>query len=115
MKSFRLWAALGLSLLLSACSAPKLDLATGTDPNLIERAQAGDPYAMGVLGANYRRGEGLVRDYEKARLWLERSAAKENPIGLYNLAILHKEGTGLPPNPAKAQELILRSLPGLQA
>ena len=56
------------------------------------RAESGDAYYQGVLGAIYRRGETGETDYQKAFKWLKLSSEQGDPIGLYNLATLYEAG-----------------------
>ncbi|MBU8933982.1 MAG: SEL1-like repeat protein [candidate division Zixibacteria bacterium] len=59
---------------------------------IVRRAESGDAYYQGVLGAIYRRGETGETNYEKAYQWLKLSSDNGNPIGLYNLAALYESG-----------------------
>jgi len=68
-------------------SAESIDFET-----ISSRAEKGDAYYQGVLGAIYRRGETGETDYQKAYKWLKLSSDQDNPIGLYNLSILYELG-----------------------
>jgi len=64
--------------------------------SIILKAENGDAYFQGVLGAIYRRGETGEINYKKAYKWLKLSSDQGNPIGMYNLAVLYEQGIGIP-------------------
>ena len=100
LKSLLLLIAVLLSCPIICTGASIVDLET-----IKTRAEQGDAFAQGVLGAIYRRGEAGEIDYQKAYLWLKKSAAQGNPIGLYNLATLYEAGFAVPKDSARAAEL----------
>lgn len=70
-----------------------------------EQAQKGDAYYQGLLGFHLRKGDQLKKDFETACKWLKLSAEQQNPIGLYNLAVLYESGNFVKKDKNKAKEL----------
>ena len=57
------------------------------------------------LAMGYQFGQGVDRDYAKAREWYERAAAKGSASALRQLAELHAGGLGLRLDTTRAREL----------
>ncbi|WP_171060739.1 caspase family protein [Poseidonocella sp. HB161398] len=67
-----------------------------------ERGHPEDAYNAGVI---YLTGtDTMPPDLERARLWLERSAAQDYPSAFDRLGILYRDGLGVPADPARANE-----------
>src|SRR5262249_200141 len=64
----------------------------------------GDTNAMRNLGYLYVEGQGVARDYLKAREWYKKAADKGNADGMNGLGTLYHEGLGVPQDYAKARE-----------
>src|SRR5262249_19587952 len=56
---------------------------------LEEAAAKGDAHAMFRLGLLYEHGEGVARDYAKAREWYEKAAAKGDAGAMNNLGVVY--------------------------
>jgi TPR repeat protein len=78
-----------------------------------QKAENGDAYYQGVLGEIYRRGDELEKNYDEALEWIKKSAEKENPIGLYNLAAMYFYGHNIEKDTEKAEQLFRKSFSGL--
>ncbi len=68
---------------------------------------AGDPFAMGVLGHFYmtqNAQHGFKLDLQQALYWSTESAKRGNGLGMFNLAVIHYEGLGVPKSLAKASQ-----------
>jgi TPR repeat protein len=72
---------------------------------LEEAAAKGDATAMVKLGVLYANGEGVARDYAKAREWWEKAAAKGDAKAMANLGLLYSNSDGVAQDYAKAREL----------
>jgi hypothetical protein len=94
-------------LLATVSLAQTLDTAISS---LTEKATSGDAYAQAVLGMHYRFGFNVDLDQTKALEYMRKSAVQENPIGLYNLAIMTEKGEGLEKNTDEAAVLYKQSL-----
>ncbi|MCK4252229.1 SEL1-like repeat protein [candidate division WOR-3 bacterium] len=79
-----------------------------------QKAEAEDSYYQGVLGEIYYRGERGEEDYQKALHWLQLSAEKEHPIGLFNLGYMCILSEYVPPDTLNCEDLFSRAFPGLQ-
>lgn len=77
---------------------------------LLEKAaQLGHADAQNHLGVDYRRGEGVPKDIEKAVYWFRKAIEQNNPKAMRNLGQLYKEGEEIPKDIKKAVELIMRA------
>jgi TPR repeat protein len=56
-------------------------------------AQAGDPKAQGVIGAMYRKGQGVARSSAHAFMWFSMAAARGDPKAKADLHEVSKEMT----------------------
>ena len=52
----------------------------------------------------YQNGEGVAKDYVKAREWYEKAAAAGESYAMNNLGLLYQNGLGVPQDYAKARE-----------
>lgn len=92
--------------------ADQLDAKDQVEANTIFRhgAEIGSAGAMNNLGVQYARGRGgLQQDFQKAREWYERSAAKGYPKATENLAFLYFNGEGVERNLDKARMLFTQA------
>ena len=64
----------------------------------------GDETSMYNLGILFQNGQGVTRDYAKAREWFEKAAAKGNTDAMVNLGVLFEYGQVGPQDYAKAHE-----------
>jgi TPR repeat protein len=55
------------------------------------------------------QGWGVPQDYSQARYWLTKSAAANDRLGLYNLALMDERGLGGPTDMSSAISLYKRS------
>jgi len=81
---------------------------------IVERAERGDAYYQGVLGAIYRRGERGEADLEEALKWLTLSAEQGDPIGLFNLGLMYRYGQGVDGDTVRAERLLIEALPRMK-
>jgi len=73
-------------------------------------AAAGHRRAQINAGTMYLRGEGTARDLIRARAWLEKAAAQDDPYALYALGRAMDEGQGAAlPDPVRAADLYRRA------
>jgi TPR repeat protein len=74
---------------------------------MLRRAEAGDGWAMWILGLWYRRGEkGLAKDEAKAFEWFEKSHEAGNECGTGSLCTCYLYGMGVPKCPMRANTLL---------
>ena len=59
---------------------------------------------MNGIGVLYQNGEGVAKDYVKAREWFEKAAATGEGYAMNNLGRLYQNGLGVPHDYAKARE-----------
>ncbi|MBI2419788.1 MAG: sel1 repeat family protein [Ignavibacteriales bacterium] len=59
---------------------------------LVQKANAGDPFAQHELGLRYLIGDGFETDTLKSILWIRKAADQELPSASYNLAIFYNNG-----------------------
>lgn len=69
---------------------------------LVEMAGFGHLGAMEALGINYYKGQGIERDYSRARFWLEKAARGGLPLSMHYLGSMYLTGQGLEPDFIKA-------------
>lgn len=92
--------------------ADQLDAKDQAEATTIFRysAEIGSASAMNNLGVQYARGRGdLQQDFQKAREWYERSAAKGYPKATENLAFLYFNGAGVERDLDKARMLFTQA------
>jgi TPR repeat protein len=63
-----------------------------------------DANAMFNLGKRYESGDGVAKDYDKAREWYEKAAAKGDPAAMTRLGVLYHNGLGVAQDYATARE-----------
>jgi len=68
--------------------------------------QKGGAIGCAGLGLMYLNGQGVKRDYPKAKELLEQAAAQGNALGQVILGMMYLIGQGVEENPAKAKELL---------
>jgi len=64
----------------------------------LPRAEAGDPDFQNLIGFMLFFGEGLAMNRPQAHLWFHRAADQGHVLARRNLAIMHRLGTGGPPD-----------------
>ncbi|KAG4066402.1 hypothetical protein HA402_007038 [Bradysia odoriphaga] len=64
------------------------------------------PSGMCAEGHKYQHGMGVTQDYQIAAQWFAKAAAEGSAEGLYNLAILTKEGKGVKIDVAESVRLL---------
>lgn len=79
-----------------------------------QHAAQGDPYYQGLLGSLLRKGERGQKDLPAAAQWLQLSAAKGDPLGLYNLAVMYESGSFLKEDKKQAQDLYRKAFKGMK-
>ncbi|MDC5928278.1 tetratricopeptide repeat protein, partial [Proteus mirabilis] len=72
------------------------------DVPLCDKAKQGDSEAQVNLGVMYALGQGVEKDYAKAKIWYEKSASQGNSLAQHNLGVLYNYGLGVPQDYAKA-------------
>ncbi len=53
-------------------------------------AKEGDSYAQGYLGELYNYGYGVEKNKTIAEVWYRKSAAQNNPMGMYGIGLIYK-------------------------
>ena len=76
---------------------------------LLKKAEAGDAEAQCKLAGAYREGRGIEKNDGESRKWLNRSAASGFAIAELILARDLIEGSTLPKDPGKAEQLLLQA------
>ena len=84
-------------------NASKIAPPNAPEPGPADTSQ--DATAMYNLGLRYANGEGVPRDYGKARELYEKAAAKDNTDAMTNLGTLYQFGDGVAQDYGKAREL----------
>ncbi|MEP2029782.1 MAG: caspase family protein [Paracoccaceae bacterium] len=79
---------------------------TQTVDLLLSAAALGDSYALTATGIMLTSGQGLRKNDEMAREWLDRAADLGNGLAMANLGILYRDGLGGERNLAKARSLL---------
>jgi TPR repeat protein len=64
-------------------------------PELVKKAEAGDPYAQFNLGNAYYKGNGVPQDYKEAVKWYTKSAEQGFADAQCNLASCYHKGEGV--------------------
>lgn len=72
-------------------------------------AEKGDVFAQYRLGRMHFRGEGVLRDYEEAIVWTQKSAEAGHPLAQFNLARAYYYGEGVEADYIKAHEWYLKA------
>lgn len=93
-----------LPMLLSAChSKPAATPERDTLASVVQAAEQGDAKAQMRMGIIYDNGlEGRLQDYAQAARWYRMAALQGLPEAQNNLAVLYKDGQGLPQDYAQA-------------
>lgn len=76
---------------------------------LIRKAESGDSDAQNGLGVAFHNGDGVERDYQKAREWYLKAAEQNNMYALSNLGKLYKNAFGVEKDLNKAFEYFLKA------
>ncbi|HQL21794.1 MAG TPA: tetratricopeptide repeat protein, partial [Opitutaceae bacterium] len=71
------------------------------------RADRGDVAAMIEVGLAYHRGDGVPVDYAKAMDWYLKAYDKADGDALNNIAVMYRDGLGVPKNTKVAYLLLL--------
>lgn len=74
-----------------------------------EAARMGDAEAQCCMGCCYRNGYGTVVDYQKARLWYDKSSNNGCIRAMRHIARTYEEGLGVPQSYEKAAEWYLKA------
>ena len=93
-----------LPMLLSAChSKPTASSSAAPVASVVQAAEQGDAKAQMRMGIIYDNGlEGRLQDYAQAARWYRMAALQGLPEAQNNLAVLYKDGQGLPQDYAQA-------------
>jgi hypothetical protein len=73
---------------------------------LLSAAALGDSYALTATGIMLTSGQGLRKNDEMARQWLDRAADQGNGLAMANLGILYRDGLGGERDLSKARSLL---------
>ncbi|KAG9242603.1 hypothetical protein BJ878DRAFT_464063 [Calycina marina] len=65
--------------------------------------------AAGYLGKMFLRGEGVEQSYDKAKIWFKRGMSANDAGSQYNMALMCRDGLGVPKNSVMAQQLFQAS------
>jgi TPR repeat protein len=99
-RSFSLWAAVALLLMVSEAWAQSSGAAPaqtkGIDPALLAKATAGDATSQTLVGGAYLTGDGVPEDYTQAALWWRKAAEQGDAVAEFMLGSLYREGQGVP-------------------
>lgn len=76
---------------------------------LVQKANAGDPFAQHELGLRYLTGDGFETDTAKSIIWIKKAADQELPSANYNLAIFYNNGYQNEWNPFTAYQYFRRA------
>jgi TPR repeat protein len=78
---------------------------------LVERAarQGNDRVSQNALGNFYARGYGKPQNLRLARVWYQESAQQGDASGNFNLAVLYRDGIGVPRDNARAKSYFLEA------
>lgn len=68
--------------------------ATGIDPALLARANAGNAAAQVQVGEAYEAGKGVERDPNQAAAWYRKAADQKSIDAELHLAVLYRDGAG---------------------
>lgn len=68
----------------------------------IKEVELENDQAMANIGLMYLRGEGVDKDFTKAKEWFEKSAVYDNDSGTYNLALMYQSKIGVDEDIEKA-------------
>lgn len=68
------------------------------------KAKAGNVNAQFELGAMYHDGQGVAKDFPKAKEWFEKAAAQNDPRAQFNLGVMYYTGESVKKDYKKAQE-----------
>jgi TPR repeat protein len=78
-------------------------------------AEKGDAYSEAVYGHFCGQDSyPFTQNYGYARAWLERSAGRSHPLGLFFLGRMYERGEGIEEDADKATELMKKAVPGLK-
>ena len=77
---------------------------------LLNAAATGDASSQTAVGTMLAQGVFWQKSYFLARLWLGRAADQNNPYALTNLAVIYKDGLGVPVDMETAQTLLKRAV-----
>jgi TPR repeat protein len=64
-------------------------------PELVKKAEAGDPKAQSLLGCCYLDGKGVAVDFSQAYMWFTKSAEQGNASGQNGLGCCYHAGEGV--------------------
>ena len=76
---------------------------------LIRKAESGDSNAQNSIGVAFHNGDGVERDYQKARNWYLKAAEQNNMNALYNLGRLYVLALGVEKDLEKSFGYFLRA------
>ncbi len=77
---------------------------SGIDPNLMTKANAGNPEAQFHIGVQYELGARINMDPAQAAAWYRKAADQGFAPAQHSLGVLYEYGSGVPNNPATAAE-----------
>jgi len=76
---------------------------------ITSEADRGDAAAQTQLGILYVEGDGVTRDYKKARAWFERAGKQNYADAEYNLGVMYSNGDGVARDNEKARHWFEKS------
>lgn len=102
-------------------SNPSSDSSVGASTGVLEledalaKADAGDPYAQGVVSIYYTIGYKVAKDTAKGLAYAMKSASQKNPLGIYQVGILRELGAGMKKSKKEGRILMSNAFDGLNA
>lgn len=76
----------------------------------VEEAKLKNDQAMANLGLMYLKGEGVEKDYTKAKEWFEQASAYDNDSANFNLALMYQTKIGVEEDIPKAIDYFRRAV-----
>ena len=83
---------------------------TGVDKPLVEEAKFKNDQAMANLGLMYLKGEGVEKDYTKAKEFFENASSYDNDSANFNLALMYQTKIGVEEDMQKATDYYRRAV-----
>lgn len=97
----------------SSESSPGASTAILEFQDALTKADAGDPYAQGVVSIYYTLGYKVPKDTARGLTYALKSASQKNPLGIYQVGALRELGSGMKKDKAQAHKLMSAAFDGL--
>lgn len=86
---------LSISSLLLASASFMVNANASDLEELVKKAESGQAEAQTALGIKYAEGDGVDKDFDKARKWFERAGNNNYADAEYNLSVMYRNGDGV--------------------